>query len=144
QSCGATSPRWAGKCEACGTWNSIVEEAPSSTLAPHGAKRGTGKGQRVDFVGLAGASEPAPRRISCIAEFDRVCGGGLVPGSAVLVGGDPGIGKSTVLLQALAALAAGKSGKAYRCAYISGEESLDQVRLRAVRLGVETAPVELA
>jgi DNA repair protein RadA/Sms len=138
QSCGNVSSRWAGKCEACGTWNSIVEEAPAD-LAPHGAKRGTTKGSRVDFVGLSGATEPAPRRVSHIAEFDRVCGGGLVPGSAVLVGGDPGIGKSTLLLQVTAAL----SGDA-QVAYISGEEAIDQIRMRATRLGLTGANVALA
>ncbi len=91
QSCGASTARWAGKCEACGAWNSIVEEA-GGEIAPHGAKRSTGKGSRVEFVGLSGASEPAPRLVSGIAEFDRVCGGGIVPGSAMLVGGDPGFG----------------------------------------------------
>jgi DNA repair protein RadA/Sms len=138
QSCGNVSSRWSGKCEACGTWNSIVEEAPAD-LAPHGAKRGTTKGSRVDFVGLSGATEPAPRRVSHIAEFDRVCGGGLVPGSAVLVGGDPGIGKSTLLLQVTAAL----SGDA-QVAYISGEEAIDQIRMRATRLGLTGANVALA
>jgi DNA repair protein RadA/Sms len=138
QSCGNVSSRWAGKCEACGTWNSIVEEAPAD-LAPHSAKRGAAKGSRVDFVGLSGSSEPAPRRVSRIAEFDRVCGGGLVPGSAVLVGGDPGIGKSTLLLQVTAAL----SNDA-QVAYISGEESIDQIRMRAARLGLTGANVALA
>jgi len=139
QACGAASSRWSGKCEACGTWNSIVEEAPSD-MAPHGAKRsGPGKGSRIDFVGLAGASEPAPRRISGIAEFDRVCGGGLVNGSAVLVGGDPGIGKSTLLLQVTAALSADSP-----VAYISGEEAIDQIRMRAARLGLAQANVALA
>jgi DNA repair protein RadA/Sms len=146
QQCGAAHSKWAGRCDACGGWNTLVEEAvatgPANSLAKSGG--GKAKGRRLEFTGLQGDSREIPRRVTGIAEFDRVCGGGMVPGSALLVGGDPGIGKSTVLLQALAALAAGKSGKAYRCAYISGEESLDQVRLRAVRLGVETAPVELA
>ena len=146
QQCGAAHSKWAGRCDACGGWNTLVEEAvatgPANSLAKSGSTKG--KGRRLEFSGLQGDSREIPRRVTGIAEFDRVCGGGMVPGSALLVGGDPGIGKSTVLLQALAALAAGKSGKAYRCAYISGEESLDQVRLRAVRLGVERAPVELA
>ena len=139
QSCGAVSSRWAGKCEACGEWNTIVKEAGGGELAPHGAKRATGKGSRVEFVGLSGASEPAPRLATGIAEFDRVCGGGIVPGSAILVGGDPGIGKSTVLLQVMAALAAQTS-----VAYISGEEAIDQIRLRAARLGLARADVALA
>lgn len=97
------------------------------------------KGRKIDFVGLQGAEAPIPRRVSGIAEFDRVCGGGLVSGSALLVGGDPGIGKSTLLLQAVGQLAARHS-----CAYVSGEEAVDQVRLRAKRLGLEGAKVGLA
>ncbi len=146
QQCGSAYSKWAGRCDACNGWNTLVEEAvatgPANSLAKSGSVKA--KGRRLEFSGLQGDSREIPRRITGIAEFDRVCGGGMVPGSALLVGGDPGIGKSTLLLQALAALAAGKSGKAYRCAYISGEESLDQVRLRAARLGVERAPVELA
>ncbi|MDF2094570.1 DNA repair protein RadA [Aquibaculum arenosum] len=139
QSCGAVSGRWAGRCEACGAWNSIVEEA-----APEGTPGGLAKGpkrsgRKVEFVDLEGESKPAPRLVSGIGEFDRVCGGGLVPGSAVLVGGDPGIGKSTLLLQAAAALAAGNEA-----IYVSGEEAVEQVRLRAARLGLSKAPVRLA
>ncbi len=89
-------------------------------------------GKRVEFVGLAGSAEPPPRCPTGIAELDRVLGGGLVPASAVLVGGDPGIGKSTLLLQAAASLA--RAGR--RVFYISGEESIEQIRLRARRLGV--------
>jgi len=137
QSCGATTSRWAGKCEACGEWNTIVEEAPRENL-PKGVSGGKG-GRKIDFVGLRGQSAPPPRRSTGIGELDRVCGGGLVAGSAILVGGDPGIGKSTLLLQATARLAANA-----RCTYITGEEAVDQVRLRALRLGMETAPVLLA
>jgi DNA repair protein RadA/Sms len=136
QECGAVAPKWAGKCEACGAWNSMIEEV--SEAAPKGL--GPGKGKRIEFVGLEGVAQPAPRRVSGIAEFDRVCGGGLVPGSALLVGGDPGIGKSTLLLQAVAALA----GSGTACAYVSGEEAIDQVRMRAARLGLAAAPVRLA
>ena len=141
QQCGASYPKWAGRCEACGGWNSLVEETTQS-----GSPRGLGgaKGKKIEVVGLAGSSAPLPRRITGIAELDRVCGGGLVPGSALLVGGDPGIGKSTLLLQAMAALAAPKTGSAPTCLYISGEESLDQIRLRALRLGVAGTPVQLA
>ena len=134
QSCGAAFPRWTGRCEACGTWNSIVEEA-TAPLGRTTARAGRG----LALVGLAGEKVAAPRRVCGIAELDRVTGGGLVPGSAVLIGGDPGIGKSTLLLQAAAALAASA-----RVAYISGEESIDQVRLRAERLGLAAAPVLLA
>jgi DNA repair protein RadA/Sms len=141
QQCGASHPKWAGRCEACGGWNCLAEEAVRDS-APKGL--GTAKGRKLAFTGLAGTAEATARRISGIAEFDRVCGGGMVPGSALLVGGDPGIGKSTVLLQVVAALAAGTGRRPIACAYISGEESLDQVRLRAARLGVAAAPVQLA
>jgi DNA repair protein RadA/Sms len=139
QSCGATTPKWSGRCESCGEWNSIVEEAPRET-APGGLGGRPRRGKSVPFVSLRGTSEKAPRRVSGIKEFDRVCGGGLVPGSAVLVGGDPGIGKSTLLLQVVSALAGGNRG----CAYVSGEEAIDQVRLRAQRLGLGEADVQLA
>jgi DNA repair protein RadA/Sms len=143
QSCGAASPKWAGKCDACGAWNSLVEETARASGPPKGLGGGA-KGRALSFVGLAGDAQATARRRSGIAELDRVCGGGMVPGSALLIGGDPGIGKSTLLLQAMAALAKGKNGPALDCAYISGEESLDQVRLRAVRLNVADAPVRLA
>ncbi len=136
QECGAVYPRWAGKCEQCDAWNSIVEETPAET-APKGL---SGKvGRKIDFVGLEGQAAPPPRRKTGIAELDRVCGGGLVPGSVLLVGGDPGIGKSTLLTQAVAALA-----HQAQCVYISGEEAVEQVRLRALRLGLAKAPVLLA
>ncbi|HXM85166.1 MAG TPA: DNA repair protein RadA [Stellaceae bacterium] len=143
QSCGAAFPKWAGKCDACGAWNSLVEETARASGLPKGLG-GSAKGRALSFVGLAGDAQATARRRSGIAELDRVCGGGMVPGSALLIGGDPGIGKSTLLLQAMAALAKGKNGPALDCAYISGEESLDQVRLRAVRLNVADAPVRLA
>jgi DNA repair protein RadA/Sms len=137
QSCGAASSRWAGKCDACGEWNTIVEEAPRENL-PKGISGGKG-GRNIAFVDLKGQSTPPPRRSTGIGELDRVCGGGLVAGSAILVGGDPGIGKSTLLLEACGLLAAKAS-----CVYITGEESVDQVRLRAQRLGLGDAPVQLA
>lgn len=136
QACGAVHGKWMGKCEACGAWNTIVEE-PAAELGPRGG--GAKGGRRLTFEALGGASAPAQRRASGIAEFDRVVGGGLVHGSAVLVGGDPGIGKSTLLLQVMAALAAPA-----RVAYVSGEESIDQVRIRAARLGLAQRPVGLA
>ncbi|MEX0921279.1 MAG: DNA repair protein RadA [Rhodovibrionaceae bacterium] len=142
QSCGTSFGRWVGRCEACGEWNSIVEEATPSS-APGGLKPKTRKATRaVEFADLAGAAEKAARRGSGIAEFDRVCGGGLVRGSAVLIGGDPGIGKSTLLLQVVAALSGGEN--ALSCAYISGEEAVDQVRLRARRMGLAESDVQLA
>ena len=136
QECGAVSARWAGKCDACGAWNSIAEETQRES-APKGLSGKPGK--KIDFVGLEGASAPLPRLVTGIGELDRVCGGGLVPGSALLVGGDPGIGKSTLLTQAAALL-----GSQAKVAYISGEEAVDQVRLRAGRLGLAKADVMLA
>lgn len=136
QECGASHPKWAGRCDSCGAWNSLTEEAVREA-APKGL--GAQKGRRLDFVGLKGEAKKEPRRTSDIQEFDRVTGGGLVPGSALLVGGDPGIGKSTLLLQVAAALS-GKTG----VAYISGEEAIDQLRLRAERLKLSEAPVHLA
>jgi DNA repair protein RadA/Sms len=142
QNCGGVSNKWAGRCEACSAWNTMVEEvaasAPAKSLAATKPKSGKA-GRGTEFVSLQGESQLLNRRISGIGEFDRVCGGGLVPGSAVLVGGDPGIGKSTLLLQVLA-----KLSKIMPCAYISGEESVDQVRLRAQRLGLGDAPLQLA
>ena len=136
QSCGASTARWAGRCESCGAWNTIVEEA-AENLAPKG--QSAKGGRKLDFVDLSGATAEIPRAVTGIAEFDRVCGGGLVPGSAILIGGDPGIGKSTLLLQVVARLATRGS-----TIYISGEEAIDQVRLRAKRLKVEGAQVALA
>jgi DNA repair protein RadA/Sms len=141
QGCGAVTAKWAGKCETCGEWNTIVEEAAPAgpNTARAGAGLGTG-GKRLAFVDLAGTSTPAPRVPIGIAELDRVLGGGLVAGSAVLLAGDPGIGKSTLLLQAAAALAGGNR----RVLYISGEEAIEQVRLRGHRLGLTGAKLELA
>jgi len=137
QQCGAVHPKWTGRCEACGAWNSLIEEQPRDSVPKGLDRRG---GRALDFVRLRGTSAGPPRRATGIAEFDRVCGGGLVPGSAILVGGDPGIGKSTVLLQVAAAIAAGGGATAY----VTGEEAIDQVRLRAERLGVADSPVRLA
>ena len=104
QACGAATTRWAGRCDACGEWNSIAEEQiEAAPPLGSGASKGS-KGAKIDFVGLEGVPAKAPRLTTGIAEFDRVTGGGLVPGSATLIGGDPGIGKSTLLLQAVAAL----------------------------------------
>jgi DNA repair protein RadA/Sms len=137
QNCGNATTKWSGKCDACGEWNTIAEEAARETL-PKGVSGGKG-GRKIEFVALKGQTAPPPRRKTGIGELDRVCGGGLVAGSAILVGGDPGIGKSTLLLQSTARLAAHAA-----CVYITGEEAVDQVRLRALRLGMEQAPVQLA
>ncbi|MBM3491358.1 MAG: DNA repair protein RadA [Alphaproteobacteria bacterium] len=137
QQCGAVQRKWAGQCAACGAWNSMAEEPGES--GPR--QRGLSRGRPLAFASLAGleAAEP-PRVLTGNAEFDRVTGGGLVPGSAVLIGGDPGIGKSTLLLQVTAALA----GAAVGTAYVSGEEAVAQLRMRARRLGLSDAPVQLA
>jgi DNA repair protein RadA/Sms len=125
--CGAGSPKWAGRCTTCGEWNTLVEEveAPSS-VAPAAA----GPMPTPQPIGEVDTTEWQPRPTG-VPELDRVLGGGLVPGSVTLIGGEPGIGKSTLLLQVLAALAA--TGEPVL--YVSGEESAQQVRLRAERLG---------
>ncbi len=138
QSCGAAYPKWSGRCESCGSWNSLTEEADTGAIP--GAKASGRGGRVIALEPVKGTSPAPPRMLTGIAEFDRVCGGGLVAGSALLVGGDPGIGKSTLLLQAMTALA--KSGKS--AIYISGEEGIDQTRLRAHRLGLEDSQVKLA
>ncbi|HTN97876.1 MAG TPA: AAA family ATPase, partial [Nordella sp.] len=139
QSCGAVSSKWAGRCDNCGEWNTIVEEsAPTPLSGAKGASLPKGRASRL--VGLKGESAAPPRIESGIAELDRVAGGGFVPGSGVLIGGDPGIGKSTLLLQAMAALA----NRGRRVIYVSGEEAIAQVRLRAERLGIADSAVLLA
>jgi DNA repair protein RadA/Sms len=141
QNCGTAHAKWSGRCEACGAWNSLVEEAvsaPGGLGAPESGKKTRTAG--VDFSPLNTNEPPPPRLSTGIPELDRVFGGGVAQSSAVLVGGDPGIGKSTLLLQAAASMA--KAG--VRCAYISGEEAIAQIQSRARRLGVEQSPVQLA
>ena len=140
QACGSVSTKWMGQCADCAEWNSLIEEA-SGAATPFALKHDLRSGGRpVALVGLDAEIALPPRMATGIAEFDRALGGGLVAGSATLIGGDPGIGKSTVLLQAAAKLAlAGRP-----VAYVSGEEAADQVRLRAQRLGLGGAPVMLA
>ena len=137
--CGNVTTKWSGKCEACGAWNTISEQA-SSSAPPVGRGAKKAKGKSVTLSPLAGDEKEPERRQSGISEFDRVLGGGLVPGSATLIGGDPGIGKSTLLLQAAAAI--GKQGG--KVIYVSGEEALAQLRMRAARLDLSDAPVQLA
>ena len=137
QNCGAAAPRWQGKCEACGEWNTLVQEGAER---PAGPGRKPGKGRLFALEPLTGEAHEAPRLPSGLAEFDRVTGGGFVRGSVLLMAGDPGIGKSTLLIQAAAAMA--RAG--HRAVYISGEEAVAQVRLRAERLGIGKAAVELA
>jgi DNA repair protein RadA/Sms len=138
QACGSVTHRWQGQCADCGEWNTLAEEAPETVFsAKHDLSSG---GRAITFEPLNKPGEALKRRATGLAEFDRALGGGLVPGSAILMGGDPGIGKSTLLLQAAAriAQAGGES------VYISGEEAAAQVRLRAERLGLASAPIRLA
>ena len=136
QECGTWHSKWNGRCEGCGVWNRLVEEALPQK----------GKIKKIDpqtffqtLDTLSQDSSHLQRWVSGMEEFDRVCGGGLVPGSVILVGGDPGIGKSTLLLQVVASLS-----KTANCAYISGEEALSQLTLRAQRLQVNKATVHMA
>ena len=139
QSCGAVHGKWAGQCGACGQWNCIVEESRS---APPGALKpaATARGRGLTFETLQSDTPEPPRIVTGVAEFDRVCGGGIVPGSAILLGGDPGVGKSPLLLEVTAKAALGGA----RVAYISGEEAVEQIRARARRMGFADAPVNLA
>jgi DNA repair protein RadA/Sms len=138
QACGAVAPRWQGKCESCGAWNTIMEETAAAAVPA--AQRSSRKGRSIRLEPLSGSNEDAPRIPARIPEFDRVTGGGFVRGSVLLLGGDPGIGKSTLLIEVAAKLAS--SGK--RTVYVSGEEAIGQVRMRAERLKLSQAPVELA
>jgi DNA repair protein RadA/Sms len=139
QSCGAVQTKWSGQCPACAAWNSLVEEVqsrPPGAMAPSKTSRGRG----LTFEGLQDATPAPPRIETGVEEFDRVCGGGVVPGSAILLGGDPGVGKSTLLMQ----VAGSAALRGAACAYISGEEAVEQVRSRAQRMGLADAPVKLA
>ena len=133
--CGGQSPKWQGQCPGCGAWNTLVE-----SLAATAPTRFQGvAGARSAITKLSSVEARATQRIPTgLEEFDRVLGGGLVPGGVILLGGDPGIGKSTLLLQAGAAL-----GAAHRTLYVTGEESAEQIALRAQRLGLVNAPIEL-
>src|ERR1700745_1348677 len=137
QSCGATHAKWSGKCEACGGWNTITEEGIAPPLGSGASRRV--EGRRPTLKDWESEDAPPARRPTGISEFDRVTGGGLVPGSALLVGGDPGIGKSTIILQALGKFAQ----SVQRAVYISGEEALAQVRMRGSRVGLSESPLHL-
>src|SRR6202789_4592252 len=134
QNCGAATARWSGRCDACGEWNSIAEEGVAAS------GRGSRKGRLFVIEPLKGEPLHTPRLAAGIAGFDRVTGGGLVRGSVLLLGGDPGIGKSTLLIE----VAAAYSRHGQRAVYISGEEAVAQVRLRAERLGLAENPGGLA
>lgn len=136
--CGSVSNRWQGQCADCGEWNTLTEEALQTVFsARHDLSSG---GRAIAFEPLDAPGRMPQRRSTGLAEFDRALGGGLVPGSAILMGGDPGIGKSTLLLQASARIAQAGGD----VVYISGEEAAGQVRLRAERLGLAGAPIRLA
>ncbi|MBX6392183.1 MAG: DNA repair protein RadA, partial [Burkholderiales bacterium] len=133
--CGGQSPKWQGQCPHCGGWNTLVE----TVAEPNGGRRYSGLAKASSLTPLADIrASQAPRMPTGVTEFDRVLGGGLVPGQVALIGGDPGIGKSTLLLQALAAMS-----RTRKVIYVSGEESAEQVALRAARLQLETAAVSL-
>ncbi|MEP0191003.1 MAG: DNA repair protein RadA [Erythrobacter sp.] len=138
QACGAVSTRWQGQCADCKEWNTIVEDTPATVFSQKHDLSSGGRG--IEFVPLNKPTELPVRKSTGLAEFDRALGGGLVPGSAVLMGGDPGIGKSTLLLQTAATIARGGND----VVYVSGEEAAGQVRLRAARLGIVDAPIRLA
>ena len=137
QACGAVHPKWSGQCSACNAWDTLVEETGGANFSKI---KKSGKGKKIELEPLSGEMDHTPRRASGIAEMDRVLGGGFVKGSAILIGGDPGIGKSTLLLQVAAMMA----NQGAECIYITGEESVNQVRLRGQRLGLKEAQVQLA
>lgn len=139
QSCGTASSKWQGQCADCGEWNTLIEETSNATVFAQKHHLQTG-GRRLALEPLDAKTELPKRLMSGIGELDRALGGGFVPGSATLIGGDPGIGKSTLLLQAAGRIAVGGA----TVVYVSGEEASDQVRLRAQRLGLDKAPVQLA
>src|ERR671916_2192374 len=140
QACGSVSSRWQGQCADCAEWNTLVEDA-AAVVTLFSARHDLRSGGRAVQLARLDADVTLPERMRTgISEFDRAVGGGLVAGSATLMGGDPGIGKSTLLLQAAARIAS----RGLTAAYISGEEASDQVRLRARRLGLGNAPVQLA
>lgn len=135
--CGAQSPKWLGRCPECAAWNTLAEETAATAAPVRGASAGAGAPEPVRLSDVDAAS--VPRLLTGLPDLDRVLGGGLVPGSVVLLGGEPGIGKSTLLLQAAARLAK-RGGEVL---YVSAEESARQVKLRADRLGASTAGVFL-
>lgn len=140
QSCGSVTSQWAGQCGDCSEWNTLLEDA-GSVVTPFQARHNLQSGGRaIQLTGLDTDVALPERMATGIAELDRALGGGFVEASATLIGGDPGIGKSTLLLQAAAKLAR----RGLSVAYVSGEEASDQVRLRARRLGLGDAPVQLA
>lgn len=135
QACGSASPKWSGKCNECHAWDTLQLETENRSFSYTNISYNI----QAEFAQLSEEGIHLTRVDSHINELNRVLGGGLVPGSAVLIGGEPGIGKSTLLLQ----LAAGLANNQIKCAYVSGEESLEQIRLRAMRMNLASAPVQL-
>ena len=134
QECGTETLKWMGKCPGCGSWNSLIEEiVKPNTFQP--STKGTARPVLLTQV----ESGKYSRTLTKLSELDRVLGGGLVPGSLILLGGDPGIGKSTLLLQ----MAANLAQQEYRLLYISGEESAEQIKMRAERLEIESGNLYL-
>ena len=132
QNCGYESPKWMGQCPGCRQWNTFVEETVSSGSGKAGTAGGSQAARKAEPVILSEIQAKEDDRIKTdIEELDRVLGGGIVKGSLVLVGGDPGIGKSTLLLQVCREL----GEKGHKVLYISGEESLRQIKMRAMRIG---------
>ena len=136
QSCGSVYPKWIGKCEQCNEWNTLLEE---KNIKPAGILSKS-NGQIISFEYLKNETYNHSRITSNLSEVDRVIGGGFVPGSVTLIGGDPGIGKSTLLLQLVGNLSRLKE----ECIYISGEESLSQIKMRADRLGIKDDEIRFA
>mgnify|MGYP000349333266 CR=1 FL=1 len=135
--CGATAPKWQGQCPGCGVWNTLVESVLESAAAGQHRYSGLSKPAQLQPLSQVRAKELA-RVPTGIGEFDRVLGGGLVAGQVVLIGGDPGVGKSTLLLQALAQMS-----QSQHVVYVSGEESAEQIAMRASRLGVDPGRLDL-
>jgi len=135
QNCGYQTPKWLGRCPECGTWNSLVEEVLESSGTARSERQSQDIPQRMDTISL----DEQSRYKTTLSEFDRTLGGGLVPGSLVLIGGDPGIGKSTLILQVVQRLAQ----QGHRTLYISGEESTQQIKLRARRLSIDSPEIYL-
>ncbi len=136
QSCGAVHNKWSGRCEDCGDWNCLQEEAVNKMSLK---KAAASPAETLSYQSLSADINEYSRIPTSVSELDRVLGGGLVKGSVILIGGDPGIGKSTLLLQLVSQLGVNN----LNCAYISGEESTEQIKLRARRLGLSASPVKL-
>ena len=134
QNCGAITQRWQGKCESCGEWNTIIEEGAALGVGGAAVRRGAA-GRPFPLEDLSGSSKTESRLVTGIGELDRVAGGGFVPGSATLIGGEPGIGKSTLLIEACCRRPVGRP-----CVYVSGEDSLPRCACARPGLGLPMRP----